>query len=67
MGKGGRHMGINIPDNKSEGAAFENALNSSKSTNVPQRKTNEMEEYRRMVIGVDSSDLYDEKTVSSDK
>jgi hypothetical protein len=67
MRKGGRYMGINIPDNKSEGTAFENALNSSKSTNVPQRKTNEMEEYRRMVIGVDSSDLYDEKTVSSDK
>lgn len=67
MTKGGLDMGINIPENKSEGTAFENALNSSKSTNVPQRKTNEMEEYRRLIIGVSDDSIYQEKTISSDK
>lgn len=46
-------MGVNIPENISEGNSFENAMNNSKSTGNTLRKTDELEEYRKLTIGVD--------------
>ena len=46
-------MGINIPENISEGNSFENAMNNSKSTGNTLRKTDELEQYRKLTIGVD--------------
>lgn len=68
-------MGVNIPENISEGNSFENAMNNSKSTGNTLRKTDELEEYRKLTIGVDSiiKDEIRQKiidtspTVSSDK
>ena len=68
-------MGVNIPENISEGNSFENAMNNSKSTANTLRKTDELEEYRKLTIGVDSiiKDEIRQKiidtspTVSSDK
>ena len=68
-------MGVNIPENISEGNSFENAMNNSKSTGNTLRKTDELEQYRKLTIGVDGI-LKDEirqkiidtsPTVSSDK
>ena len=47
-------MGVNIPENISEGNSFENAMKNSKSTGNTLRKTDELEEYRKLTIGVDS-------------
>lgn len=60
-----------MPETTGEGDAFVDALKRSKSTNKPLRKTSEMEEYRKLTVGVDSP-FYDEdynmpKTISSDK
>lgn len=64
-------MGINVPETTGEGDAFIDALKRSKSTNKPLRKTSEMEEYRKLTVGVDSpfrDEDYDmPKTISSDK
>lgn len=68
-------MGVNIPENISEGNSFENAMKNSKSTTNTLRKTDELEEYRKLTIGVDSiiKDEIRQKiidtspTVSSDK
>lgn len=68
-------MGVNIPENISEGNSFENAMKNSKSTANTLRKTDELEEYRKLTIGVDSiiKDEIRQKiidtspTVSSDK
>lgn len=66
-------MGINIPENESEGKSFEEKLKVSKPIKTKLRKTGEMEEYRNLVIGVDklSDDvrtlISEEKTISSDK
>lgn len=68
-------MGVNIPENISEGNSFENAMNNSKSTANTLRKTDELEEYRKLTIGVDSiiKDEIRQKiidtspTISSDK
>jgi hypothetical protein len=71
--KGSDSMGINIPENESEGKSFEEKLKVSKPVKTELRKTGEMEEYRKLVIGVDklSDDdkhlISEEKTVSSDK
>ena len=46
-------MGVNIPENISEGNSFENAMNNSKSTGNTLRKTDELEQYRKLTIGVD--------------
>ena len=68
-------MGVNIPENISEGNSFENAMKNSKSTGNTLRKTDELEEYRKMTIGVDKI-IKDEirqriidtsPTISSDK
>lgn len=67
-------MGINIPENESEGKAFEEKLKVSKPVKTKLRKTGEMDEYRNLTIGVDklSDDdiralISEEKTISSDK
>lgn len=68
-------MGVNIPENISEGNSFENAMNNSKSTGNTLRKTDELEQYRKLTIGVDSviKDEIRQKiidtspTISSDK
>ncbi len=68
-------MGVNIPENISEGNSFENAMKNSKSTTNTLRKTDELEEYRKLTIGVDSiiKDEIRQKiidtspTISSDK
>lgn len=68
-------MGVNIPENISEGNSFENAMKNSKSTANTLRKTDELEEYRKLTIGVDSiiKDEIRQKiidtspTISSDK
>lgn len=68
-------MGVNIPENISEGNSFENAMKNSKSTASTLRKTDELEQYRKMTIGVDkiTKDEIRQKiidtspTVSSDK
>jgi hypothetical protein len=68
-------MGVNIPENISEGNSFENAMKNSKSTGNTLRKTDELEEYRKLTIGVDSiiKDEIRQKiidtspTISSDK
>lgn len=71
--KGSDSMGINIPENESEGKSFEEKLKVSKPVKTKLRKTGEMDEYRNLVIGVDklSDDdkhlISEEKTVSSDK
>jgi len=71
--KGSDSMGINIPENESEGKAFEEKLKVSKPVKTKLRKTGEMEEYRNLTIGVDklSDDvrtlISEEKTISSDK
>lgn len=71
--KRGDTMGINIPENESEGKSFEEKLKVSKPIKTKLRETGEMEEYRNLVIGVDklSDDdkhlISEEKTVSSDK
>ena len=68
-------MGVNIPENISEGNSFENAMKNSKSTGNTLRKTDELEEYRKLTIGVDKI-IKDEirqriidtsPTISSDK
>lgn len=46
-------MGVNIPENISEGKSFEDAMRNSKSTGNTLRKTDELEEYRKLTIGVD--------------
>lgn len=72
--KGCDSMGINIPENESEGKAFEEKLKVSKPVKTKLRKTGEMDEYRNLTIGVDklSDDdiralISEEKTISSDK
>lgn len=68
-------MGVNIPENISEGNSFENAMKNSKSTGNTLRKTDELEEYRKLTIGVDKiiNDEIRQKiidtspTISSDK
>lgn len=68
-------MGVNIPENISEGNSFENAMKNSKSTGNTLRKTDELEEYRKLTIGVDKiiKDEIRQKiidtspTISSDK
>lgn len=66
-------MGINIPENESEGKSFEEKLKVSKPVKTELRKTGEMEEYRNLIIGVDKlsddvrSMITEEKTISSDK
>lgn len=67
-------MGINIPENESEGKAFEEKLKVSKPVKTKLRKTGEMDEYRNLTIGVDKlsdddirSLISEEKTISSDK
>lgn len=71
--KGSDSMGINIPENESEGKSFEEKLKVSKPVKTKLRKTGEMDEYRNLIIGVDklSDDdkhlISEEKTVSSDK
>ena len=71
--KGSDSMGINIPENESEGKSFEEKLKVSKPIKTKLRKTGEMDEYRNLIIGVDklSDDdkhlISEEKTVSSDK
>lgn len=72
--KGSDSMGINIPENESEGKAFEEKLKVSKPVKTKLRKTGEMDEYRNLTIGVDklSDDdiralISEEKTISSDK
>jgi hypothetical protein len=66
-------MGINIPENESEGKSFEEKLKVSKPVKSRLRKTGEMDEYRNLTIGVDklSDDvkhlISEEKTISSDK
>ena len=66
-------MGINIPENESEGKAFEEKLKVSKPVKTKLRKTGEMDEYRNLTIGVDKlsddirSMITEEKTISSDK
>ena len=66
-------MGINIPENESEGKSFEEKLKVSKPIKTKLRKTGEMDEYRNLIIGVDklSDDdkhlISETKTVSSDK
>lgn len=68
-------VGVNIPENKTEGIAFENAMNNSKSTSNTLRKTDELELYRELTVGCDTllkDEIRDEivrtsKTVSSDK
>ena len=74
MMKGSDSMGINIPENESEGKAFEEKLKVSKPVKTKLRKTGEMDEYRNLTIGVDklSDDdiralISEEKTISSDK
>jgi hypothetical protein len=71
--KGSDSMGINIPENESEGKAFEDKLKVSKPVKTKLRKTGEMDEYRNLTIGVGklSDDvrtlISEEKTISSDK
>lgn len=71
--KGSDLMGINIPENESEGKSFEEKLKVSKPVKTKLRKTGEMEEYRNLTIGVGklSDDvkymISEEKTISSDK
>jgi hypothetical protein len=71
--KGSDSMGINIPENESEGKAFEEKLKVSKPVKTKLRKTGEMDEYRNLTIGVGklSDDvrtlISEEKTISSDK
>ena len=72
--KGSDSMGINIPENESEGKAFEEKLKVSKPVKTKLRKTGEMDEYRNLTIGVDKlsdddirSLISEEKTISSDK
>lgn len=71
--KGSDLMGINIPENESEGKAFEEKLKVSKPVKGKLRKTGEMDEYRNLTIGVDKlsddirSMITEEKTISSDK
>ena len=71
--KGSDSMGINIPENESEGKAFEEKLKVSKPVKGKLRKTGEMDEYRNLTIGVGklSDDvrhlISEEKTISSDK
>jgi hypothetical protein len=68
-------MGVNIPENISEGNSFENAMKNSKSTGNTLSKTDELEEYRKLTIGVDKiiKDEIRQKiidtspTISSDK
>lgn len=66
-------MGINIPENESEGKSFEEKLNVSKPVKTKLRETGEMDEYRNLVIGVDKLTdddkhlISEEKTISSDK
>jgi hypothetical protein len=68
-------MGVNIPENISEGKSFEDAMRNSKSTGNTMRKTDELEEYRKLTVGVDTiiKDEIRQKiidttpTVSSDK
>jgi hypothetical protein len=68
-------MGVNIPENISEGNSFENAMKNSKSTGNTLRKTGELEEYRKLTIGVDNvindeirQNIIDTSpTISSDK
>jgi hypothetical protein len=71
--KGSDSMGINIPENESEGKSFEEKLKVSKPVKTKLRKTGEMDEYRNLTIGVDKlsddvrSMISEEKTISSDK
>ena len=71
--KGSDSMGINIPENESEGKAFEEKLKVSKPIKTKLRKTGEMDEYKNLTIGVGklSDDvrtlISEEKTISSDK
>lgn len=71
--KGSDLMGINIPENESEGKAFEEKLKVSKPVKTKLRKTGEMDEYRNLTIGVGklSDDvrtlISEEKIISSDK
>jgi hypothetical protein len=51
--KGCDSMGINIPENESEGKSFEEKLKVSKPVKTKLRKTGEMDEYRNLTIGVD--------------
>ena len=68
-------MGVNIPENVSEGKSFENSMRNSKSTGNTLRKTDELEEYRKLTVGVDTiiKDEFRQKiidttsTISSDK
>lgn len=67
-------MGVNIPDNISEGNSFENAMHNSKSTGNTLRKTDELEQYRKLTIGVDITKdeirqriIDTSPTISSDK
>lgn len=70
-------MGINIPENQAEGSSFENAMKNSKSTASTLRKTDELENYRKLTVGVETSILRDLKedveyildapSISSDK
>lgn len=66
-------MGINIPENESEGKSFEEKLKVSKPVKTKLRETGEMDEYRNLTIGVGKlsddvrSMITEEKTISSDK
>ena len=60
-------MGINIPENESEGKSFEEKLKVSKPVKTKLRETGEMEEYRNLVIGVDKLSDDDKHLISEEK